>query len=145
MKPKLRVWVVFGKQLKLGDGRAQLLSLIDTRGSLRQAAAELDMSYRNAWGYLRELEKAAGFKFVERAAGGSPRDGLRLTGPGRAFLACYQRFHRALDVAARRQFERCFKGQSFTLRAAVGDRPGRSPRRPRAEPPPRGRARRGRG
>ena len=69
MKPKLRVWVIFGKQLKgkqlkFGDGRARLLELIDERGSLRQAAGELRMSYRNAWGYLRELEKAAGFKFV---------------------------------------------------------------------------------
>ena len=84
MKPKLRVWVVFGKQLKgkqlkFGDGRARLLELIDERGSLRQAAAELRMSYRNAWGYLRELEKAAGFKFVERAPGGNPRSGMRLT------------------------------------------------------------------
>jgi molybdenum-dependent DNA-binding transcriptional regulator ModE len=41
MKPKLRVWVVFGKQLKFGDGRARLLQLIADRGSLRQAAAEL--------------------------------------------------------------------------------------------------------
>ena len=53
MEPKIRVWVVFGKQLKLGAGRAQLLRLIDERGSLRKAAAEFGMSYRNAWGYLQ--------------------------------------------------------------------------------------------
>src|SRR6266498_3156882 len=48
MQPKLRVRVSPGKQLKFGDGRARLLELIDERGSLRQAAAELRMSYRNA-------------------------------------------------------------------------------------------------
>src|SRR4030095_13019476 len=89
MKPKLRGWGTFGKQLKFGDGRARLLELIDERGSLRQAAAEMRMSYRNAWGYLRELEKAAGFKFVERAPGGNPRSGMRLTARGSEFLpAC---------------------------------------------------------
>ena len=31
------------------------------------------MSYRNAWGYLRDLEEAAGFKFVERVPGVGPR------------------------------------------------------------------------
>jgi molybdate transport system regulatory protein len=114
MKPKLRVWVVFGEQLKFGDGRARLLDLIDQRGSLRQAAAELDMSYRNAWGYLRELERAAGFRFVERTGPGAARSGMRLTGAGRLFLACYRRFQRALEQAAARQFERAFRGRTFS-------------------------------
>jgi len=72
VEPKIRVWVVFDKQLKLGAGRAQLLRLIDERGSLRKAAAEFGMSYRNAWGYLQELEQAAGFRFVERTSSGHP-------------------------------------------------------------------------
>jgi hypothetical protein len=29
VKPKLRVWVVFGKRLKFGAGRAWLLELIE--------------------------------------------------------------------------------------------------------------------
>ena len=37
------------------------------------------MSYRNAWDYPRKLEEAAGFKFVERALGGGPQRGVRLT------------------------------------------------------------------
>jgi len=69
MKPKLRVWVTFGEHLKFGDGRAQLLELIEERGSLKKAAQELEMSYRNAWGYLRDLEEAAGFKFVATGHG----------------------------------------------------------------------------
>ena len=76
MKPKLRVWVTFGDELKFGDGRARLLALIDEYGSLRQAAEDFKMSYRHAWGYLRDLEQAAGFKFVERAPGGGPSSGI---------------------------------------------------------------------
>ena len=108
MKPKLKVWVTFG-ELKFGDGRARLLEAIDEQGSLRKAAGSFEMSYRNAWGYLRELERAAGFKFVERAPGGSFRSGMRLTEKGRVFLQRYRKFRSGLDQTVRRQFERSFK------------------------------------
>lgn len=108
MEPKLRVWVVFGRRLKFGDGRARLLELIGEHGSLRRAAAELGMSYRNAWGYLRELEKAAGFTLVERAPEGTSRSGMRLTERGHDFVVRYRKFQRALDAAAVRHFARAF-------------------------------------
>src|SRR5581483_5057505 len=108
VKPKLRVWIVFHEGLKLGDGRARLLRLIDERGSLRQAATALGMSYRNAWGYLRDLERAAGFAFVERSPHGRARSGMRLTAEARAFLARYGRFQRRLETAATREFAREF-------------------------------------
>ena len=75
------------------------------------------MSYRNAWGYLQELERAAGFKFVERAPGGGPRSGMRLTAAGLEFLACYEKFSRGLEEAARRHFKRSFKGKEFRSRS----------------------------
>ena len=109
MKPKLRVWVTFGDNLKFGDGRAQLLEMIDALGSLKKAAAEFEMSYRNAWGYLRELEHAAGFKFVERVAGGGPESGMRLTDAGKRFLRRYRSFRTALEASMTRQFHRTFE------------------------------------
>ena len=119
VKPKLRVWVVFPSGLKFGDGRARLLELIDERGSLRQAAAELDMSYRNAWGYLQELESAAGFKLVERPPDSRLRSGMRVTAEGRQFLTCYRKFQRGLDETAARQFDRAFAGKTFGRRGSV--------------------------
>jgi molybdate transport system regulatory protein len=89
MRPKLRVWIAFSDELKFGDGRASLLALIDQRGSLRQAAAELEMSYRAAWGYLSDLERAAGFRLLERVPGGGPRSGMRLTAQGKSLVARY--------------------------------------------------------
>ena len=108
MRPKIRVWITFGDDIKFGDGRAQLLELIATRGSLSKAAEELGMSYRNAWGYLQDLERASGFEFVERAPGGGPRSGMRLTADGRRFLECYRKFRTALEDTMHRQFTRSF-------------------------------------
>lgn len=121
MKPKLRVWVTFGDELKFGDGRARLLALIDEHGSLRQAAGKFEMSYRHAWGYLRELERAAGFKFVERSPEGGPRGGMRLTTAGRQFVARYRRFRAALDTTMRREFERAFRTRSPARRRGKPD------------------------
>jgi molybdate transport system regulatory protein len=114
MKPKLRVWVTFGDDLKFGDGRARLLEAIEERGSLKQAAKAFEMSYRNAWGYLRELEDAAGFKFVERVAGGGPESGMRLTDAGKGFLRRYRTFRDALERSMQRHFDRIFKQASTT-------------------------------
>ena len=85
MEPKIKVWVIF-EAVKFGDGRAALLDLIDSLGSISQAAARSGMSYRNLWGYLRELEAAAGFRFLERRRGQAPRAGR--DSPARAARSC---------------------------------------------------------
>ena len=108
MRFKLKVWVVFGDHVKFGDGRAELLELIDELGSIKQAVHRFGMSYRNAWGYLRELERAAGFKFLERSPGGGPASGTRLTRKGKDFLARYRRFRRGADEILGRRFARAF-------------------------------------
>ncbi|MBI2219072.1 MAG: LysR family transcriptional regulator [Candidatus Rokubacteria bacterium] len=108
MKPKLKVWVVFRDGVKLGDGRAHLLELIDELGSIQKAVGRLGMSYRSAWGYLRELEDAAGFQFLERKQGAGPRSGTRLTRRGKAFLGRYWRFRTRLDKAVAGAFKRSF-------------------------------------
>ena len=109
MKPKIKVWVAFTEDLKFGDGRARLLELIEKRGSLQQAAKEFEMSYRNAWGYLGQLERAAGFRFVQRAPGGGPHGGMRLTPEAKRFLARYRRFRDGLDRSVKDNFERAFR------------------------------------
>jgi len=109
MKPKIKVWVAFNEDLKFGEGRARLLELIDRHGSLQQAAKEFEMSYRNAWGYLGELERAAGFRFVQRVPGGRPHGGMRLTPEAKRFLARYRRFRDGLDQAVKSTFERAFR------------------------------------
>lgn len=108
LRPRLKVWVVLGPRVKFGDGRAELLNHIDETGSLRQAVGRLGMSYRAAWGYLRELERAAGAALLERHPGGGGSGGMRLTREGRSFLARYRKFRGGLDALVARHFERSF-------------------------------------
>ena len=108
MKAKLKVWVVFADGVKLGQGRAAFLRLIDELGSIKQAVERFEMSYRNAWGYLRDLERAAGFRLLDRQPGGSRASGTRLSPRGREFLDKYDRFVRQVEERTSRAFQREF-------------------------------------
>src|SRR5262249_3527855 len=69
LAPRVKVWVIVGGSVKFGRGRADLLEAVAETGSLQKAVARFGMSYRSAWGYFQELERAAGFKFFERRPG----------------------------------------------------------------------------
>jgi molybdate transport system regulatory protein len=108
--PKLRLWVVYGEGIKFGHGRAELLQMVEARGSISAAATEFGMSYRNLWGYFRDLEQASGAKLLVRHRGSGPNAGTHLSPAGKAFLARYWEFRRAVDAAVAREFTRVYKG-----------------------------------
>jgi molybdate transport system regulatory protein len=108
LTPKLKVWVVLADQVQFGHGRAQLLRMIDELGSIRKAAAQFGMSYRGIWGYLQELEVAAGFPFLERRVGGWGHGGATLTPAGRVFLTQYEAFRKQVDTMVQQAFAACF-------------------------------------
>jgi molybdate transport repressor ModE-like protein len=91
-----------------GDGKADLLEAVDRLGSLRSAAQSMDMSYRHAWGLIRELDAAAGFAFLEHSGSG-PRTNLRLTAEGRRFIDAYRQFRAPLGPLVEQRFRRVFK------------------------------------
>jgi molybdate transport system regulatory protein len=109
MRPRLKVWVVVDDRVKFGDGRASLLDAIVELGSLQRAVARFGMSYRSAWGYFRDLERATGFPLLERHPGGGKTGGTRLTPEGRRFLERYRRFRQGLDAVVEGHFRRSFR------------------------------------
>ena len=86
----LRLWIGGGRSIFFGPGRAELLDAIESHGSLRKAAHELNMSYRGAWGKIKRTEEALGFKLVEKTA--SNKEGYRLTEAGRELKENYDRW-----------------------------------------------------
>ena len=81
----------------VGKGRARLLELVDATGSLTEAARAMGMSYRNAWGVLREVSSAAGGPVVVSHRGGVRGGTTRLSPLGRALLEEYWRARSALE------------------------------------------------
>ncbi|WMW66211.1 LysR family transcriptional regulator [Nitratidesulfovibrio liaohensis] len=81
-----------------GMGRAMLLLAIDEHGSLKKAAEALGMSYRAAWGKLKQTETALGFRLVEKA--GSNREGYRLTPAGREAMDRFRAWFATVERCA---------------------------------------------
>ena len=81
MKVAYRVWLVSdGKAF--GMGPYELLKGIEKTGSLRQSAMKMGMSYRQAWGLLRECERKLGFTLIERRVGGASGGYSKITMEG---------------------------------------------------------------
>ncbi len=112
MEPKIRVWVCFSDRTKFGKGRARLFELIDELGSISKAVGRMGMSYRTAWGYIRELESAAGFQILERTPGRGKDAGARLTREGRRFIERYRELQRRVEAGVQRAFVHAFKRRS---------------------------------
>lgn len=109
MEPRAKLWVEQDGKLVLSDYRVRLLELIDETGSLAEAAERMQLSYRRAWGKVREIEQNLGLKLVESAAGGAGGGGSRLTDDGRRLVAMFERFRKATEQDLSREFARIFE------------------------------------
>ena len=108
MQPRAKFWVEQDGRIVLSDYRVRLLRLIDETGSLSEAAAQMHLSYRRAWGKLREIEQNLGIKLVDSAVGGPGGGGSRLTDEGRRLVDLYDRFRADIDQRLTEEFTRTF-------------------------------------
>jgi molybdate transport system regulatory protein len=96
-------------QLVLSDYRVQLLQYVAETGSLAEAAERLGLSYRRAWGKVREIEQNLGLSLVQSEAGGAGGGSSRLTRQGERLVALYGRFRQAMEADLSREFQELFK------------------------------------
>lgn len=108
MEPRSKLWLEKQGRIVISDYRLRLLELIGETGSLADAAAGMGLSYRRAWGKVREIEGNLGLRLVESAAGGAGGGGSTLTAEGRELVERYRRFRQAMDDALAREFGRAF-------------------------------------
>ena len=91
-----------------GDGPCDLLQLVDQLGSLRKAAAEMKMSYHQAWELIKMLENNLGFPLIERRVGGRHGGGSILTGKGKSLMLRYSDFRKKANQNLQRLYDDYF-------------------------------------
>jgi molybdate transport system regulatory protein len=110
IRPRIRV--IRDGEVLLGPGKADLLEAIERAGSIRQAAAEMGMSYMRAWTLVKAMNEGFSEPVVESARGGARRGGASLTPTGRLVLDLYREMQReALHAAgpAKRRLEKLMR------------------------------------
>ncbi len=94
---KLRV--MFGSEIAMGPGKAELLEAIEATGSISASAKQLGMSYRRAWLLVDTMNRCFREPLVASATGGSGGGGARVTPFGRRVLARFASMHQRVDRA----------------------------------------------
>ena len=118
MKPALRVMLCddAGERF-FGEGPCRLLHLIEETGSLRSAAAQMELSYSKALRLVQHAEKELGFALTCKTIGGRGGGGstltdiFTLTAEARQFLERYEAYRDACVQTSRELYSAFFPGQ----------------------------------
>ena len=109
MEIKSKLWIEVDGNPVFGGGRRFLLEAIDKHGSINQAAKEINISYRKAWGYIKAMEERLGFKLIERQTGGKNGGGATLTEEAREFLKKFEKLEMGIRELVDERFGKIFK------------------------------------
>lgn len=112
MKAATKIIFLDDRQEKFfGEGPARLLRKTEETGSLRAAAASMNMAYTKALKLIRNAENALGFPLIHRAAGGRNGGGSSLTEKGKEWLHRYEAYRNACLQANERLYLEFFPEQ----------------------------------
>ena len=101
---KLRV--MYGSEIAIGPGKAELLEAIADTGSISASAKRLGMSYRRAWLLVDTMNRCFREPVVASATGGTGGGGAHLTEFGRRVLARFASMKARVDRALGPELER---------------------------------------
>ena len=109
MEIRSKLWIEVDGKPVFGRGRRFLLEAIDQYGSINRAAAEISISYRKAWGYIKAMEDRLGIKLIELQTGGKNGGGAVLTEEARAFLKNYEALEKGMQEVVDERFNEIFR------------------------------------
>jgi len=99
LAPRQKLWLERDGKLVMSDYRLRLLELVSETGSLAQAATILGLSYRRAWGKVKELEANLGLSLVQSEVGGAGGGHTVLSPAAVQLMAAYARFTERMGEA----------------------------------------------
>jgi molybdate transport system regulatory protein len=103
--PGLTLRVLAAGSPAIGPGRARLIALIDSTGSISAAARAMGMSYRRAWQLVEAINASFNRPVVITAVGGKRGGGAAVTAFGREIIASYERMEDKASAAISRELK----------------------------------------
>lgn len=104
-----KVWLEnIDKQVIISERSLKLLKLIKETGSLKAAAEEFGISYRKAWGDLKESEERIGFALLEKTRGGQHGGKSELTDDGLNLVQAYEELYTDINESIKKVTKKFF-------------------------------------
>jgi molybdate transport system regulatory protein len=106
-------WIVDeDNNIIIGEGRSEILELVEQTGSLNQVAKLLKMSYKAVWGKIRATEKAMNVRILDT----DRKLGSHLTQEGKELLVKYNKLKKECIAEDDRIFRTIFEEASTKSR-----------------------------
>lgn len=99
-KISLHLRIDFGAGRSIGPGKIRLLELINETGSISAAGRALEMSYRQAWLLVDELNRMFDKPVVSAQTGGGGGGGTIVTETGNDIVRLYREMERRTHVSS---------------------------------------------
>ena len=109
LKLRYKIWLEKNGEKAFGDGPLDILQRVEKTGSLRQAAAEINMSYSQAWNLMKDLEKRLGFSLLKRNVGGEKGGGSEITGEARELMMKFEIFRGRAEQSLHSLYKKIFQ------------------------------------
>lgn len=108
LSPRTKVWLEIDGEYVFGLGICEMLEAVERTGSIKQAAAELDKSYRYVWGRIKAAEEALAQSLVRTQVGGQGAQRSHLTPLAAQLIQSYRTFRQRVFEIAAAEFKRLF-------------------------------------
>jgi molybdate transport system regulatory protein len=89
-----RIWINTAEGKLVGKGRIELMEKIKEYGSIRQAAIAMEMSYRQAWQLIDDMNTKAKAPLVISTRGGKGGGKATVTEKGEQLIAFFNSFNK---------------------------------------------------
>lgn len=93
------LWLEKDGELYLGGGRVMLLERVGQFGSIAAAARSMNLTYANAWNWIKAMNNLAPSPLVEKTIGGSGGGHAMLTLEGQKAIRQFHLLHFKQDKA----------------------------------------------
>ena len=101
----IRIRLLCGDEIAMGQGKADLLEAILETGSISAAGRKLGMSYRKAWLMVDEMNRCFVHSVVEATKGGTRGGGARVTENGMEALRQYRSLQTQAQAAIEEELQ----------------------------------------
>ena len=101
-----------GNSIALGPGKVDLLEAIQRKGSISQAAKEINLSYKRAWDMVDTMNHCFKELLVLSSTGGKGGGGAQLTSLGNRMIILYRAMESTAQTSTQSEWEtikRCLK------------------------------------
>lgn len=106
---KHQVQLVTKEEIIIDEEGFRLLSEIEKELSIVAAARNMGISYRKAWGLLRDMEFALGFSLVGKKRGGKAGGRTTFTPEGKELLDSYNSLIEELESSGKESIRSFFR------------------------------------